>query len=120
MSASQRTKGQRGERELFALLSGELGSVVRRRVDAPGMEVLTAWISTVGRSSARERRDFYSPSGIKPLRKPRMLNGGRCFSGVSLAPRGQRLWTYPIYPQHTSQNLRPMSQRGCRCWRGVN
>jgi hypothetical protein len=34
VSVSQRTKGQRGERELFALLSGELGSVVRRRVDS--------------------------------------------------------------------------------------
>jgi hypothetical protein len=33
MSASQRRKGQRGELELFALLSDELGFVVRRNVD---------------------------------------------------------------------------------------
>ena len=33
MSASQRTKGQRGERELFALLSDELGICVKRNVD---------------------------------------------------------------------------------------
>jgi hypothetical protein len=33
VSASQRRKGQRGELELFALLSDELGFVVRRNVD---------------------------------------------------------------------------------------
>lgn len=33
MSASQRQKGQRGERECFALLSDELGFVVTRNVD---------------------------------------------------------------------------------------
>ena len=33
MSSMQRNKGQRGERELFALLSAELGFVVRRNVD---------------------------------------------------------------------------------------
>jgi hypothetical protein len=33
MSASQRRKGQAGERELFRLLSDELGFVVRRNVD---------------------------------------------------------------------------------------
>ncbi len=33
MSAMQRRKGQTGERELFALLSAELGLVVRRNVD---------------------------------------------------------------------------------------
>ena len=33
MSAMQRRKGQAGERELFALLSDELGFTVRRNVD---------------------------------------------------------------------------------------
>ena len=33
MTAMQRRKGQRGERELFALLSDRLGTVVRRNVD---------------------------------------------------------------------------------------
>ena len=33
MSASQRNKGQRGERELFGLLSDLLGTCVRRNVD---------------------------------------------------------------------------------------
>ena len=33
MSAMQRRKGQAGERELFALLSDEIGLVVRRNVD---------------------------------------------------------------------------------------
>jgi hypothetical protein len=33
MSATQRRKGQRGELELFRLLSDELGFVVRRNVD---------------------------------------------------------------------------------------
>lgn len=33
MSKSQRSKGQRGERELFARLSEELGETVRRNVD---------------------------------------------------------------------------------------
>ena len=33
MSAMQRRKGQSGERELFALLSDELGFTVRRNVD---------------------------------------------------------------------------------------
>jgi len=33
MSASQRRKGQAGERELFRLLSDELGFVVKRNVD---------------------------------------------------------------------------------------
>ena len=45
MSASQRDKGQRGERELFGILSDLLGTCVRRNVDqarnggADGMEV---------------------------------------------------------------------------------
>jgi hypothetical protein len=45
MSASQRLKGQRGERELHALLSDQLGTVVRRNIDqarqggADGLEV---------------------------------------------------------------------------------
>jgi len=33
MSASQRDKGQRGERELFGILSDLLGTCVRRNVD---------------------------------------------------------------------------------------
>ncbi len=45
MGSMQRSKGQRGERELFALLSDRLGFVVRRNVDqarnggADGMEI---------------------------------------------------------------------------------
>lgn len=45
MSKRSRSKGQRGERELFALLSDELGFIVRRNVDqarsggADGLEV---------------------------------------------------------------------------------
>jgi len=34
MSAMQRNKGAAGERELFALLSNELGFIVRRGLDA--------------------------------------------------------------------------------------
>lgn len=33
MSAMQRSKGQRGERELFGLLSDELGFVIQRNID---------------------------------------------------------------------------------------
>ena len=33
MSAFQRNKGQRGERELFGMLSDELGFVVQRNID---------------------------------------------------------------------------------------
>ena len=33
MSAMQRSKGQRGERELFGLLSDELGFIVERNID---------------------------------------------------------------------------------------
>ena len=45
MSASQRNKGARGERELFALLSDRLGTVVRRNITqargggADGLEI---------------------------------------------------------------------------------
>ena len=33
MSAMQRSKGQRGERELFGLLSDQLGFIVQRNID---------------------------------------------------------------------------------------
>lgn len=33
MTINQRSKGQRGERELFALLSDRLGTIVRRNID---------------------------------------------------------------------------------------
>ena len=45
MSASQRLKGQRGEREAFKLMSDRLGTIVRRNIDqarkggADGMEI---------------------------------------------------------------------------------
>jgi hypothetical protein len=93
VSASQRTKGQRGERELFALLSGELGSVVRRRVDSSrdgGCDSLDidGWAI-----ECKERNDFCSHSGIKLSLRRRPLNGGRCSSGVSRVNRGRHLWT---------------------------
>jgi hypothetical protein len=58
MSGSgKRAKGQRGERELFALLSEQLGAVVRRNVDqaraggADGMDI-PGWAVEVKRQQA--------------------------------------------------------------------
>ena len=57
MSASQRLKGQRGERELFALLSEQLGTIVQRNVDqaraggADGMDI-EGWAVEVKRQQA--------------------------------------------------------------------
>lgn len=57
MGAGQRAKGQRGERELFALLSDQLGVVVRRNVDqaraggADGLDV-PGWAVEVKRQQA--------------------------------------------------------------------
>ena len=58
MGASQRRKGQSGERELFALLSEELGTIVRRNVDqaraggADGLEI-PGWAIEVKRQETR-------------------------------------------------------------------
>jgi hypothetical protein len=62
MTAMQRRKGQRGERELFGLLSDRLGTVVRRNVDqarqggADGLDV-QGWAVEV----KRQQRAFIEP-----------------------------------------------------------
>ncbi len=88
MSAMQRRKGQAGERELFALLSDELGFTVRRNVDqarhggADGLDIpgwaveakrqealaISAWWAQAERQAdGRKPVLFYRPSR-KPWR----------------------------------------------------
>jgi len=79
MSASQRTKGQVGERELFALLSHELGIVVRRNVDqarnggADGIEI-PGWAVEVKRQETNWKSAWWEQAdaqaqalGRKPI-----------------------------------------------------
>jgi hypothetical protein len=65
MSGSgKRAKGQRGERELFALLSEQLGTVVRRNVDqarkggADGMDI-PGWAVEVKRQQAARAMQWW-------------------------------------------------------------
>ncbi len=64
MGASQRMKGQRGERELFGLLSEHLGFVVRRNVDqarkggADGIEI-PGWAIEVKRHETGFRSEWW-------------------------------------------------------------
>lgn len=65
MSAMQRRKGQTGEREFFAELSGRLGYVVRRNVDqarrggADGIEV-QGWAIEVKRHESGFRSEWWA------------------------------------------------------------
>lgn len=65
MSVSQRNKGQRGERELFGILSDLLGTCVRRNVDqarnggADGMEV-SGWAIECKRVESGFRAEWWS------------------------------------------------------------
>ena len=65
MSASQRDKGQRGERELFGILSDLLGTCVRRNVDqarkggADGLDV-PGWAIEVKRHETGFRGEWWS------------------------------------------------------------
>lgn len=64
MSASQRAKGQRGEREFFGLMSDLLGSCVRRNVDqvrnggADGLDV-PGWAIEVKRHETGFREAWW-------------------------------------------------------------
>ena len=78
MTINQRSKGQRGERELFALLSDQLGFVVRRNVDqvrrggADGLDI-PGWAIEVKRAERaliapwwRQAVEQASRSGRRP------------------------------------------------------
>lgn len=78
MSASQRLKGQRGERELFSLLSDRLGFVVKRNIDqarhggADGLDI-PGWAIEVKRAERpliaswwRQACEQASRSGRRP------------------------------------------------------
>ena len=88
MSAMQRRKGQAGERELFALLSDELGFTVRRNVDqarqggADGLDIpgwaveakrqetlsIPAWWAQAERQAVRRKPILFYRASRKPWR----------------------------------------------------
>ena len=83
MSASQRLKGQRGEREAFKLMSDRLGTIVRRNIDqtrkggADGMEI-PGWAVEVKRQQrsyveAWWRQAVDQASACEPQRRPLLL-----------------------------------------------
>ena len=74
MSASQRLKGQRGERELHRLLSDQLGTIVKRNVDqarqggADGLEV-PGWSIEIKRCEKTAMRGWWAQT----LRQAKLL-----------------------------------------------
>ena len=88
MSAMQRRKGQAGERELFVILSDELGFTVRRNVDqarhggADGLDIpgwaievkrqetvtVTAWWAQAERQAEGRRPILFYRASRKPWR----------------------------------------------------
>lgn len=83
MSASQRLKGQRGEREAFRLMSDRLGTVVRRNIDqarhggADGMD-LPGWAVEVKRQQRAFvelwwRQAVEQAAACEPPRRPLLL-----------------------------------------------
>lgn len=77
MSKSQRDKGQRGERELFGLLSELLGTVVRRNVDqarnggADGIDV-PGWAIEVKRHESGFRSEWWEQAKAQAEHTNRM------------------------------------------------
>ena len=83
MSASQRLKGQRGEREAFRLMSDRLGTIVRRNIDqtrkggADGLDI-PGWAVEVKRQQrsyveAWWRQAVDQAAACEPQRRPLLL-----------------------------------------------
>ena len=83
MSASQRLKGQRGEREAFRLMSDRLGTIVRRNIDqarkggADGLDI-PGWAVEVKRQQRAYVEQWWrqavdQAAACEPPRRPLLL-----------------------------------------------